>query len=68
MGLASSYTGSLVATPSTVVTLIRLYPLHCKLYFCTLTRWQLPAGRSLLPLKVTFVVPFTVYTPFVNVL
>jgi hypothetical protein len=35
--------------PSTVVTLIRLYPLYCTLYLSTLTltRWQLPAQVAL---------------------
>ncbi len=38
--------------PSTVVTRIRLYPLNCTLYLCTLTHWQL---QALVALSFAFV-------------
>jgi hypothetical protein len=47
--------------PSTVVTPIRLYPLYCTLYFCTLTCWQLAAQ---VPLSFAFV--SDIFVPFLQ--
>ncbi len=60
----------LAVPPSTVVTPIRLYPLYCTLYLCTLTRLHL---QALVALSFAFVSEifhsnFTVYTSLATTL